>query len=197
MFRKLQSMIWRVICLAWPLLPYYIASAWILMYCCSWQSMERRKLSISLKQRTSGLFSVTPDTKSLSKFIPCSRPMEGLMLISACPLITVSLQLLRCIYVYIYIAKVNVLRVSLCVCRKPTDSGRDGREHAEGRWNEHVPVCEILRNARGPAWKALQRHQPGVQSHEAGEHRQAAQCGKGPCGAGVCLQLPLSPVALQ
>lgn len=64
---------------------------------------KEETLNLSETERTSDLFSVTPDTKSLSKFIPCSRPMEGLMLISACPLITVSLQLLRCIYIYIYI----------------------------------------------------------------------------------------------
>lgn len=77
----------------------------------------------------------------------------------------------------------------MCVCRKPTDSGRDGCEHTERGWNEHVSVCEILWNSRGPAWKTLQRHQPGVQSHEAGEHCQAPQCGKRPWGQGVYFQL--------
>lgn len=48
-------------------------------------------------------------------------------------------------------------------------SGRDGCEHAERNGDDNGSICPLLRDARGGAGQTLQRHQFGVQPHQAGE----------------------------
>lgn len=61
--------------------------------------------------------------------------------------------------------------------RQPSFCGRYGRQHSEGLGNEHGSVCALLRDAGGRAGQTLQRHQPGIQSHQTGEPHQTTNSG--------------------